>query len=111
MNPNLFDIPQGMAEGELFTPMAEASGFRVERIVSRGDVTPEGSWYDQDHDEWVIVLQGEGTLEDDRGERTRLMTGDSMLLPAHLRHRVVSTSATPPCIWLAVHGRAPGAGA
>jgi cupin 2 domain-containing protein len=105
MTPNLFDIPAWDTDGELLTPLADASDFRVERIVSRGDVTPEGSWYDQAHDEWVIVLQGEGIVEEENGIRTTLKTGDAMFLPAHLRHRVVHTSAAPPCIWLAVHGK------
>ena len=105
MSRNLFDIPPRPADGELVTDIAGAAGFRVERIVSWGDVTPDGSWYDQDHDEWVIVLQGEGTVEDGGGRSTRLMPGDAMFLPAHLRHRVVHTSAMPPCIWLAVHDR------
>lgn len=109
MSGNLFDIPPRPADGELVTDIAAGSGFRVERIVSWGDVTPNGSWYDQDHDEWVIVVQGEGTVEDERGGWTRLMPGDAMFLPAHLRHRVVHTSAMPPCIWLAVHGRPPAA--
>lgn len=104
MTPNLFSLPEQHDRGELFTPLAETPGFRVERIISWGDVTPEGSWYDQDHDEWVIVLQGEGVVEDVRGTRTVLAAGDSLFLPAHHRHRVVKTSGTPPCIWLAVHG-------
>jgi cupin 2 domain-containing protein len=104
MTPNLFSIPDRHDGGELFTPLVEAAGFCVERVVSWGDVTPEGSWYDQDQDEWVIVLQGEGVVEDSHGTQTVLAAGDSLFLPAHLRHRVVRTSRTPPCIWLAVHG-------
>jgi cupin 2 domain-containing protein len=104
MMPNLFSFPDHHGDGEMFTPLAEAAGFRVERIVSWGDVTSEGTWYDQDHDEWVVVLQGEGVVEDVCGTRTVLAEGDSLFLPAHLRHRVVQTSSTPPCIWLAVHG-------
>lgn len=108
MTPNLFTIPAEGNDGEEVIPLADAAGFRVERIVSWGDVTPPGSWYDQDHDEWVIVLQGEGIVEDDRGARMVLGVGDSLFLPAHLRHRVVATTRTPPCIWLAVHGDVPG---
>ena len=107
MTANLFDIPGWETDGELITPLADAPDFRVERIISRGDVTPDGSWYDQAHDEWVVVLQGEGVVEDDRGMCTALKAGDSLFLPAHLRHRVVHTSAVPPCIWLAVHGNGP----
>ncbi len=110
MTPNLFTIPEPDGTGEHVTPLASGKGFRIERIVSRGDVTPAGSWYDQDEDEWVVVLQGRGIVENDRGERTVLEVGDTLFLPAHLRHRVVETSRTPPCIWLAVHGELPGPG-
>jgi cupin 2 domain-containing protein len=108
MTKNLFALPEHHGPGELFTVLASADGFSVERIASWGDVTPAGEWYDQDHDEWVVVLQGEGTLEDERGNQTTMKPGDWLLLPARLRHRVVHTSHTPPCIWLAVHG--PGSG-
>jgi cupin 2 domain-containing protein len=110
MTPNLFDIPAQGVRGELSTELADAAGFRVERIVSWGDVTPEGSWYDQDHDEWVIVMQGEGVVEDERGARTVLRTGDAMFIASHVRHRVTHTSVAPPCIWLAVHGKNEGHG-
>jgi cupin 2 domain-containing protein len=107
MTPNLFDVPVRDTQSELVTPLADASTFRVERIVSWGDVTPDGIWYDQDQDEWVIVLQGEGVVENDRGASTVLKTGNALYIPAHMRHRVVHTSVAPPCIWLAVHGKAP----
>ena len=72
MTKNVFTVPERLDNGEVCTPLAAATGFRVERIVSWGEVTPEGAWYDQDHDEWVIVVQGEGAVEDDKGTRTVL---------------------------------------
>ncbi len=72
---------------------------RIERIVSFGHST---EWYDQDEDEWVAVLAGHAELEFDDGTRRRLIPGDHVYLPAHLRHRVASTSTTEPTIWLAV---------
>ena len=104
MSENIFAIPERRGDTELFTPLATARKFRVERIVSWGNVTPDGAWYDQDQDEWVTVLQGEGVLEYEDGVLTTLAVGDAALIPAHVRHRVVRTSVTPPCIWLAVHG-------
>ncbi|MGB4497932.1 MAG: cupin domain-containing protein, partial [Methylococcaceae bacterium] len=65
---------------------------RIERIVSQGHSTPVGEWYDQTENEWVIVLQGLGVIEYDNGERITLNTGDYLYLPAHLKHRVASTS-------------------
>jgi cupin 2 domain-containing protein len=79
-------------------------GIRLERIVSHGNVSPEGFWYDQDDDEWVVVIAGEAELEIE-GERAlrRLRRGDWLFLPAHCRHRVVGTAEDRPTVWLAVH--------
>jgi cupin 2 domain-containing protein len=105
MSKNLFILPEVHERGELHTMLARGEGFMVERIVSWGDVTPEGSWYDQDHDELAVVVQGRGVLEDETGTRIELGPGDWHFLPAHMRHRVAATSHEPPCIWLSVHGR------
>jgi cupin 2 domain-containing protein len=105
MSENLFTIREKHEGTELHTILARGNGFMVERIVSWGDVTPEGSWYDQDHDEWAVVVQGRGVLEDEQGARIELGPGDSHFLPAHVRHRVAATSHEPPCIWLSVHGQ------
>jgi cupin 2 domain-containing protein len=102
---NLFDIRTltGRTD-EVFEDLALIAGVRIERIVSTGQCSPPGTWFDQDHDEWVAVVQGEGVVGFVDGTETRLGSGDTLLLPAHLKHRVVSTSSEPPCIWLAIHG-------
>jgi cupin 2 domain-containing protein len=105
MSENLFTLSAKHKDGELHTTLAHGNGFMIERIVSWGDVTPEGSWYDQDHDEWAVVVQGYGVLEDETGGQIKLGPGDSHFLPAHMKHRVAATSHEPPCIWLSVHGR------
>ncbi|MFB4204319.1 cupin domain-containing protein [Arhodomonas sp. KWT2] len=101
---NLFaDVPQTLAE-ERFDTLAEGTGERIERIVSTGQATPAGEWYDQAWDEWVVLLQGEAELRfEDGPETTTLAPGDWLLIPAHQRHRVERTSTTPPAVWLAVH--------
>jgi cupin 2 domain-containing protein len=102
---NLFDTSSSVgANEEICEDLAEIAGVRIERIVSTGQSSPEGKWYDQDHDEWVVVLQGEGVVGYEDGSEVRLCAGDSIMLPAHRKHRVIATSHTPPCIWLAVHG-------
>jgi cupin 2 domain-containing protein len=78
-------------------------GVRVERIVSTGQATPPGEWYDQPRDEWVALLAGRATLSFADGRRQELGPGDWLLIPARERHRVEATSADPPCVWLAVH--------
>ena len=101
---NLFDLPNPLPESEVFIDLIPDRGVKIERIVSRGQNSPEGQWYDQDRDEWVVLIQGEAVLEYEGGEKLRLGAGDHVLIPAHCRHRVDFTSRTPPCIWVAVFG-------
>lgn len=102
---SLYDLPRDAAfpgNGEFFEALAKGGeGLRVERIVSYGHVTPEGVWYDQDWDEWVAVLEGSAVLRFADGSETTLNRGEHVLLPRHVKHRVVFTSS--PCIWLALH--------
>jgi cupin 2 domain-containing protein len=102
--PNLFNLPQPRPDHEYFQVLQQSPHTTIERIISWGHTTPEGKWYDQDRDEWVLVLQGHATLTYSDGRSTQLQAGDYLLLPAHCRHRVTATSTDPPCIWLAVHG-------
>jgi cupin 2 domain-containing protein len=103
----LDDIPDALPE-ELFTPVLAGNGFRVERIVSQGHVSPQGFWYDQDDDEWFIVLEGRAVLEiDGFSETFELLRGSYMRLPAHTRHRVVWTDPGERTVWLAIHYREP----
>ncbi len=81
---------------------------RIERILSRGHRTSAGEWYDQEKDEWVMVLAGNARLAFDGGLERSLRGGDALLIPAHTRHRVEFTSSDPVCIWLAIHGRFAG---
>src|SRR5215204_3145177 len=73
-------------------------------IVSTGQASPPGFWYDQPLDEWIVVLAGSAGLlvEGEDGPRT-LRAGDHVHLPAHCRHRVEWTDAARPTVWLAVH--------
>lgn len=94
-------------EPELFETIAKGNDVLIERIVSTGHTTPDGFWYEQETDEWVLLLQGAATLlfDHNEGETLVLMAGQAILIPARRRHRVVFTSSAPPCIWLAVHGK------
>ena len=105
MSLNLFELPDTLPEAEEFTNLIPDRGVKIERIVSCGQTSPEDEWYDQDRDEWVVLIQGEAVLEYKDGEKLRLGAGDHVLIPAHRRHRVDYTSRTPPCIWIAVFGR------
>ena len=105
MSLNMFELPEPLPGEEVFTDFIPDRGVKIERIVSSGQATPPGEWYDQERDEWVALLQGEAALAYEDGLEVTLRAGDCLLIPAHTRHRVVRTSASPPCVWIAVHGK------
>lgn len=97
------DLPDARA-GEVFETLIERGGVRVERIVSHGQPTPAGAWYDQAWDEWVMLLRGRAGLRfEDVPEVVELGPGDAVLISAHQRHRVEWTTPGAPTVWLAVH--------
>lgn len=104
MSGNLFAGIPAELPAELLEVLAEGRAFRFERIVSRGHVTPAGEWYDQDRDEWVVLLSGAARLafEGEADERV-LASGDWLWIPAHARHRVAWTHPGEPSVWLALH--------
>ncbi len=104
MANNIYLLPDPLPNAEVLTDLVSSDAVRIERIVSNGQTTPENEWFDQDLDEWVVLIQGEAALEYKGGEQVRLNAGDHVLIPAHVRHRVVFTSREPPCIWIAVFG-------
>jgi cupin 2 domain-containing protein len=98
---NLYEnLPVPPAEEEILT-LLRTRDVQIERIVSNGKASPQDFWYDQPHDEWVILLQGTAILEFGNGNITALKTGDHLLLPRHSKHRVNGTSTD--AIWLAVY--------
>lgn len=100
---NLFaDIPAALPD-ELFRTLLGTSGFRVERIVSHGHRSPDGFWYDQATDEWVLVVSGAATLRFEGQEPIKMVAGSHVHIPAHRRHRVDWTDPARPTVWLAIH--------
>ncbi|MDA0256155.1 MAG: cupin domain-containing protein [Chloroflexi bacterium] len=96
---------------ELTTVLAAGEGARVERIVSRGHATAADEWYEQDEDEWVLVVAGAARLDLAGGASIELGPGDWVDLPAGLRHRVAWTAPDIDTIWLAVFRPRRAAGA
>ena len=103
--PNIYELSQEVFQLEKFEQIAAGENIQIERIISTGQTTPAGQWYDQTADEWVILLQGEAELSYADNTRIKLRAGDYLLIPAHTKHRVEYTSVEPACIWLAVHGQ------
>ena len=89
---------------ELFEKILDQESVTLERIVSRAHATPAGEWYDQEKNEWVILLKGSACLRlADRDELIVLAPGDYVFLPARLKHRVEWTAPEMETIWLALH--------
>ncbi|MDP2904196.1 MAG: cupin domain-containing protein [Methylovulum sp.] len=102
---NIFSaIPDGLPE-ELFECLLKQDNILIERIISKGHITPEGQWYDQAWDEWAILIQGQATLcfGGQQNKLVSLAAGDYLLIPAHTKHRVEWTPAGLSTIWLAIH--------
>jgi cupin 2 domain-containing protein len=105
MTGNIFDglpadVPDEVFEDILRTPLV-----RIERIISKGHASPEAGWYDQDENEWVLVLEGSGSILFEDGRQVVLNKGDYLHIPAHARHKVLWTDKEGLTIWLAVFYR------
>ncbi len=101
---NLFSrIPLRVSE-EVFETLIETPSFRLERIISDGHGTPVGEWFDQEGNEWVVLLRGSaGFRFEDEAELRVLEAGDYLHIDAHRRHRVEWTDPEEKTIWLALH--------
>jgi len=90
----------GPAGAETIATLLGGGAFTLEHIISRGDASADGFWYDQPLPEWVALLTGTATIAFEEGP-LHLRAGDCLTIPAHLRHRVSATSAD--ATWLACH--------
>lgn len=101
---NLFNnVPVSFTD-EFVDILSENKNVRIERIVSKGHASPENFWYDQDRDEFVILLKGSARLAfKDEQEVVELKPGDYLHIRAHVKHRVEWTSTKEDTFWLAVH--------
>jgi cupin 2 domain-containing protein len=101
---NIFlDLPEVMIE-EISETLLDTRHFKLERIISSGQRTPSGEWYDQETNEWVILLEGSaGLLFGGETEIRVMRPGDYVHIPAHQRHRVEWTNPDQKTVWLALH--------
>lgn len=101
---NIFAAIPEIIPAEITEAIVSRGAFKIERLVSRGHSSPAGFWYDQDDDEWVIVLQGQAKLCFAEGNReVKLQQGDYLFIPRHCRHRVEWTTPEEDTVWLAIH--------
>jgi cupin 2 domain-containing protein len=102
---NLFKKIKPFYEKEVFNILLNSESVRIESIVSYGQAASEGFWYNQEENEWVAVLEGEGTIEFEDGAQLLLKKGDYINIVAKTKHRVVKTAKDRPTIWLAIFYR------
>jgi len=101
----LRDIPDAGA-GEITEAVVAAPGVRIERIVSLGQASPPGFWYDQAEAEWVLLLAGAARMRfADEPDARLIGPGDWVEIAPHRRHRVDWTDPAQPTVWLAVFYR------
>jgi cupin 2 domain-containing protein len=100
---NIFNKKNTLAkDAEYFEEILHAKNVRFQRIISCGQTS---NWYDQEEDEWVLLLDGEAQIEFENDHQIKMKEGDFIFLPAHQKHKVIQTSTDPPCVWLAVFGQ------
>ena len=100
---NIFKNIPNILEEELFEGIVSNDKLKIERIVSFGHTTQEFQWYDQEKNEWVILLKSAATLSIENEDDIKLSIGEYINIPAHKRHRVSWTLPNQETIWLAVH--------
>jgi len=99
---NIFNNIPAELPKEIFEDVLSTEKLRIERIVSKGQTSPENGWYDQDENEWLIVLSGYGVIEYINGDKVILKQGDYLNIKAHEQHRVIETSVDEATVWLAI---------
>ena len=102
MHGNLFDPLTDVSDGEVFEDMIRNPLVRIERIVSRGQISPESGRYDQNEKEWVIVLKGMAELIFEPDEVMTPGVGEYVHIPAYTKHKVSWTDPGCETTWLAV---------
>ena len=100
---NIYSAIPDRAPEEIFETLVESGRVKIERIISEAHASPEGYWYDQDENEFVLLLQGSAALRFDGKEKLLLLKpGDWVDIPPHVRHRVEWTDPEQKTVWLAV---------
>lgn len=100
---NLLGKLPAARRAEAFTELLARPGIRLERIVSRGQATPDARPMVQDHDEWVLLLEGAAGIRIEDSNEVRLGPGDHLTIAAGQRHWVTWTAKDRATVWLALH--------
>ena len=101
MNNIFDDIPDNI-NVEIIDDLVAGENVKIERIISKGQSSPDSGWYDQAENEWVLVIKGAAILEFADGSKQTMKAGDHISIAAHEKHRVQWTEPDTETIWLAV---------
>jgi len=100
---NIFESIPEIIDDEVIDLLVHNEKVKIERIISKGHTSPATGWYDQENDEWVLVLKGAAIIAFDIGDDINLETGDYVHIPAHTKHKVKWTDPAAETVWLAVY--------
>ncbi|MEO5606766.1 MAG: phosphoribosylaminoimidazole carboxylase [Polaromonas sp.] len=100
---HLFHAIPASLPAEISDCLLQSASVRIERIVSKGQHSPPGFWYDQSEHEWVLLVKGQATLRFEQDDKIiHLTPGIYVNIAAHERHRVEWTAVDEETVWLAV---------
>ena len=100
---NIFDSIPSDLSSEIFDDLVSSDTVKIERIISKGQTSPDFGWYDQEQHEWVIIIAGSAIIGFDDKSSVTLKAGDYLNISAHQKHKVVWTDPDVETVWLAVH--------
>jgi cupin 2 domain-containing protein len=101
---NFFSNSPRQLTDEVFEDIINTKTVKIERIISRGHASPQNFWYDQDQNEWVMVLKGLAGLKFEACDEVIVMKpGNYINIPARCKHRVEWTDPDEETVWLAVY--------
>ncbi len=100
---NIFEFIPEHLEEEICEVLVQSDHVTIERIISKGHRSSESGWYDQEQNEWVIVLKGKAIISFENGKEITLKAGSHFNISAHQKHKVYWTDPKTETIWLAIY--------
>jgi|SRR3989344_7139033 len=97
----LSNIPDKIPK-EIIETVVSSPNIKIERIISKGHVTSKGKWYNQEKDEFVLIIKGNAELGFENNNLVKMKEGDYLIIPKNTKHRVEKTDLSTETIWLAV---------
>ncbi len=99
---NIFsEIPKDLPE-ELIETLEKKDNIKIERIISKGHITKKERWYDQDKNEFVLVIKGNSIILFEDNEEIKMTEGDYIIIPKRIKHKVIYTDKNKDTIWLTI---------